>query len=175
MSPEEGKKAVEIARKVVEFWIKKRRKFEPKNYPERFEEKMGVFVSLHSKSGNLKGCIGYIEPEKPLIEGLIEVAVSACQDPRFKPLSVEELNNIVVEVSILTKPEPVEIEDIKKGDGVVLEKGCNKAVFLPQVWKQLPKKEDFLSHLSMKAGLEPDAWKSHNVKAYKFSAEIFKG
>ncbi|MBL7206586.1 MAG: AmmeMemoRadiSam system protein A [Candidatus Aenigmarchaeota archaeon] len=173
MNPEEGRLLIGIARNAIEWWVKKGTEFKPKDYPESFNEKQGVFVSLHTKSNQLRGCIGFIEPEKPLIKGLVEVAISASQDPRFPNVSKDELDNIDIEVSILTKPEPVEINNIKKGDGIIIEKGFNRSVFLPQVWEELHDKENFLNQLCIKAGLAPDEWK-HDIKAYKFNVEIFK-
>jgi uncharacterized protein (TIGR00296 family) len=148
-----------------------------------FTEKQGAFVTLHTfPNHDLRGCIGIPLPVMPLKDAIIEGAKSATRDPRFPPLEERELDNIIIEVTILTKPELIEIEDpkdypskIKIGrDGLIVEQGFYKGLLLPQVpVEQRWDKEAFLSHTCMKAGLNPDAWFDKNIKISKFSGQIF--
>ncbi len=136
------------------------------------KEKRGVFVTL-TIDGRLRGCMGFPYPTKPLGEAVYEAARGAAYgDPRFPPLSDHEKDKIEMEISVLTLPKPVSLDKIKKGDGVILEKDGRGALFLPQVWEQLPDKTAFLSELSLKAGLPPDAYKTAKFK--RFSIQSFK-
>jgi len=130
---------------------------------DRLKELSGVFVTL-KKNGELRGCIGNIAPVKPLVEGVIDNAVNAARfDRRFEPVQPEELSGIEVEVSVLTPPRRAAgVEDIILGrHGVILEKSERSAVFLPQVApEQGWTVAEMLAHLSSKAGLSPDAWRS---------------
>ena len=146
------------------------------------EENRGVFVSLHKK-GDLRGCIGNIEPVKTIFEGVVDNAKHAAfHDTRFNPLSREELMETAIEVSILTRPENLDYTDaddlIKKLrpgiDGVIVKKRYKSATFLPQVWNQLEDPGSFLSHLCMKAGLRPDEWKSGGLSVVTYQVQVFE-
>lgn len=181
-SKEEGECAVKIARDVMERYVKDK-KITIKDYPGSFKEKSGVFVTINTyPKKELRGCIGYPEPVMPLIDAIIDSAKNACHDPRFPPLEENELNNVVIEVSLLTKPELIKISNpkdypgkIKIGrDGLIAEAGFYRGLLLPQVpveWKW--DKETFLSHTCMKAGLMPDAWLDKRTKIYSFQAQVF--
>jgi len=145
-------------------------------------ESRGVFVSLHKK-GNLKGCIGTIEPAKPLFEGVIDNAKHAAfHDTRFNPLTFEDFLDTKIEVSILTCPEKVEYKDgwdlISKIrpdiDGVIIRKKSRSATFLPQVWKQLKNPENFLGQLCLKAGLPSDEWKTGDLSILTYQVQLFE-
>jgi uncharacterized protein len=147
-----------------------------------FMEKSGCFVTLHSKNGRLRGCIGIIEPIKSLIAAVKEYAIHAgFQDPRFSPVTLNEMENITIEISILTKPVPLVFEnadDLKKMlkpgvHGVILSQGYNRATFLPQVWEQLPGTEDFLGHLCRKAGMEKTCWKDTKTAVEVYEVSVF--
>ena len=133
------------------------------------EEEGAVFVTI-TIDGNLRGCIGSLVAHRKLYEDIIYNARSAAlNDPRFQQLSKEEFKLIKIEVSVLSKPEPLIYDNIdilrarlRVGiDGVVLKLGSNQATFLPQVWEQLPTFELFFSHLCQKAGLLGDCLRSH--------------
>jgi AmmeMemoRadiSam system protein A len=143
--------------------------------PAVTKEFRGCFVTL-TKKGQLRGCIGYIEGIKPLYQAVIDNAKNAAlEDPRFPKVRPFELTDIKVEVSVLTKPLPLDYKDpqdllekLKPGeDGIILSKGYHQSTFLPQVWEQLPDKTEFLEHLSMKAGMPADGWKTSEVKRYR--------
>ncbi len=167
-----GKEIVKAARRAIETYFSKE-DFVLKDY----NEKGGIFISLY-KNGNLRGCIGFIEPVE-LNEGIVNAARSAAfSDPRFSPVSESELNDINIEVSILTIPE--EIKDIKEieigKDGLIIEEGYAKGLLLPQVFVEWKVKtvENALEMTCEKANLEKDEWKNENVKIYKFQTEVFK-
>ncbi|MFP4656320.1 MAG: AmmeMemoRadiSam system protein A [Candidatus Woesearchaeota archaeon] len=149
--------------------------------PDGLDEKRGTFVTL-TINGDLRGCIGHIEPVQPLYIDVIENACSAAfRDPRFPPLNIDEVSDIIIEISLLTVPEELEYKDaddllmrLEPGrHGVILSKGYRSSTFLPQVWGQLPDKKKFLSHLCMKAGLPPDAWKNEFPQIKVYEAEHF--
>ena len=151
--------------------------------PDIFYEKLGVFVTL-SINSNLRGCIGYPEPYMELIEGLLDVSIAAAvDDPRFNPLSLEEFDKVKIEVSVLTKPQLVQVDSyedylnvLKVGrDGLIIENMYHRGLLLPQVpVEQNWDIETFLENLCYKAGLYRDAWKEENTKIYNFQAQIFE-
>ena len=173
---------LQFCRKVIEKFVKEKKveKLPPK-YPEELKEKRGVFVTLY-EDGELRGCIGLPYPNRSAIENLIEAAIGVTNDPRFPPLTAEELEKIKIEVSILTEPELIKVKRpidylhaMEEGlDGVIIKKGWNQGLFLPQVWEQIPDKLEFLEHLCMKAGLDKDEWKSKDVQLYKFRVEAIE-
>jgi len=150
--------------------------------PLVLEENRGTFVSLHKK-GDLRGCIGNIDPVKTVFKGVRDNARHAAfNDSRFSPLSYEELMDTTIEVSILTRPGIVDYADagdlITKLrpdiDGVIIKKHSHSATFLPQVWKQLKDPETFLTHLCMKAGLSSEEWKSGNLDVLTYQVQLFE-
>ncbi len=179
----EGELLVRIAREAIEVYLEKGEIYKPKNYPAKFNEERGVFVTLETYPGkDLRGCIGYPEPIKPLIEALIDSAISAAtRDPRFPPVTLEELDNLIIEVSVLTKPELLKCKpnEYKKfieigKHGLIVEKGIFRGLLLPQVaveynWDV----EEFLANTCLKAGLLPDEWLDDNTNVYIFEAQIF--
>jgi len=182
LSYEEGKKAVIYAREIIEKKVKND-KTHPSDIQGVFDEKQGAFVTIHTHpEHDLRGCIGIPLPVMPLKEAIAEGARSATRDPRFHPLGENELNNIIIEVTILTKPEVIDVNqpqeylaNIEIGrDGLIVEQGMFKGLLLPQVpVEQGWDKEEFLSHTCMKAGLMPDAWFDNSTKIFRFSGQIF--
>ena len=182
LSLDEGKRAVSFARYVIENHVLNK-PTSSKDLEGIFNENQGAFVTIHTfPNHDLRGCIGIPLPVMPLREAITEGAKSATKDPRFPPLSESELENIIVEVTILTKPEVIEVkepieylEKIEIGrDGLIVEQGFFKGLLLPQVpVEQKWNKEDFLSHTCMKAGLMPDAWFDEKTKISKFSGQVF--
>jgi len=182
-SDDDGKLAVKIARSVVECHVSGS-KVPEFVIPKLFRECSGVFVTLTTyPDDNLRGCIGYPEPTTPLIEALMDAAVSACsRDPRFPSVRPNELKRIRVEVSLLTPPKEITVKSprelpghIKIGeDGLIMQRGWARGLLLPQVpveWKW--DAEEFLSQTCIKAGLMPDAWLEPGTKVFKFQAEVF--
>lgn len=147
----------------------------PKEY-ENLRKRRGAFVTL-LKDDKLRGCVGILEPSYPLYEVIQEMAISAAfKDPRFSPLTREELDLIEIEISVLSPLKRGSIEEIEIGKhGVYLIRGIYRGVLLPQVpveygWD----KKTFLEHLCMKAGLPPDCYEEEDTEFYLFTAEVFR-
>ncbi len=185
---EEGKFLVKLARRAVENYLKNGKILNlPTNVSSKLKERCGVFVTInkvdHEKK-ELRGCIGFPYPTTLLVQAVIESAISsATQDPRFPPLLPDELSHVVFEVSVLTPPQQVEVQnpekyrsEIKVGrDGLIVERNFSKGLLLPQVpveWKW--DAETFLCQCCMKAGLLPDSWLLDGTKVYTFQAIIFE-
>jgi len=182
LSLEEGIETIKLARSVIEQYVKNRTII-PTKLEGIFLEKQGTFVTLHTYPAHeLRGCIGIPLPIMPLKDAIIDAAKSVTRDPRFHPLNEKEIEEVIVEVTILTKPEQIIVEkpqdylsNIKIGrDGLIVEKGFYKGLLLPQVpVEQQWDKEEFLSHTCIKAGLMPDAWFDKDIKLLKFTGQIF--
>ena len=181
---DEGRFLVRLARKSIEEYLSGRYP-EPVKPPNPIlKEPRGVFVTLYRHpSRELRGCIGFPLPNHPLIEATIRAAIaSATEDPRFPPVKLDEMREIVVEVSILTPPEEIRYEkpDELPGkivigrDGLIIEAEGRGGLLLPQVpveygWDT----EEFLTHLCLKAGLPPTYWITGKPKVFRFSAQVF--
>lgn len=166
---------LDIARRSLEAAVKGLPFHLAADTPEALQEARGCFVTL-TKNGALRGCIGYIEPIKPLVAAVVDNAKNAAlADPRFAKVTSAELAYVKVEVSVLTRPLPMQYatpEDllsklVPKRDGVILSRGFNQSTYLPQVWEQLPDKVTFLEQLSLKGGMSRDGWKTAEVKTYR--------
>lgn len=153
-----------------------------KSLAPELKEKKACFVTL-TKNGQLRGCIGHIYPTEPLYKAVIENAqAAAIYDTRFEPVRPAEVDQIEIEISILTEPQLLAydtVDDLLKKlrpgiDGVILNLDGRRSTFLPQVWEQLPDKVDFLNHLSMKAGMPADAWRKPSTKVFTYQVEKFK-
>lgn len=184
LSKSNGIELVKLARQTVSDYFKIK---ELRIKTTKFKQKRGIFVSIHSHPDHeLRGCIGYPYPTLSLGEALQRASFfAAFQDPRFSPLSEEELKDVVFEVSILTEPELIEVktpkEYLKKieigKDGLIVECDFNKGLLLPQVplqFEPIWDVETFLENTCMKSGLLPDMWLDPRVKIYKFQCQIFK-
>jgi uncharacterized protein len=188
LTQQEGEFLVRLARNTVKQYLESGKTLKPpKETPKKLFEHCGVFVTINSlRRGEkeLRGCIGFPYPTSPLVEAVIDSAINAAtEDPRFEPLSPDELEKVVFEVSVLTPPEPVEVKNpqdyvskIKVGeDGLIVERGSYKGLLLPQVPVELGWcEEEFLCQCCMKAGVPPDSWLTMDAKIYKFKAIIFE-
>ena len=184
ISDESGKFLVNLSKEVIKYYLENDKLMEkPKDYPIELDEPLGVFVTLNKKN-NLRGCIGYAEPVKPVIDAVMGVAISAAfNDPRFNQVSQEEFGQLDFEVTVLTKPEIIEVahpkqyfDEIEIGrDGLIIQKGYSRGLLLPQVAvENLFTIEDFLNHTCMKAGISADSWMDESCDVYKFQGQIFK-
>jgi AmmeMemoRadiSam system protein A len=180
-SQEARNRMISLAREAVEASIKGvRTPFEKVDQPE-LQERLGCFVTLKNK-GNLRGCIGRFTSDEPLWKNIVEMAVAAAtKDLRFMgdPITVDELKNINVEISVLSSPELVEnpMRDLKLGrDGIIVETGSRRGVFLPQVARETGwNLEEFLGHCARdKAGIGWDGWKRPDAKVYGYTAVIIE-
>ncbi len=169
---------LEIAHRAIDAFVRDGKKINVDEEDRRLLEEEGAFVSVY-KDGRLRGCIGNIIGEGPLCRTVRDMAIaSATEDHRFAPIRPEELEDIHVEISVLSRPRRiVDLDEIQMGTlGVIISKGPRRGVFLPQVatstgWS----KEVFMTELcTQKAGLPPDCWKDpRNVVIEIFSAEVF--
>ncbi|MBN2857315.1 MAG: AmmeMemoRadiSam system protein A [Candidatus Delongbacteria bacterium] len=153
-----------------------------KDVPEEAKSQGACFVTL-TESGELRGCIGSLEAHKPLYEDVIGNSENAAfRDPRFPPLSAEEADSVIIEISVLTPRQEISysgFQDLKKKviphrHGVYLSHSFYSATFLPQVWEQLNSHEEFFSHLCYKAGLDPDCILNDHPKIELYTVENFK-
>lgn len=177
LSEEQKKALLVIARTTVTQYVRDRKVFEPKTSDPRLQADEGAFVTLRKK-GALRGCIGNIVGRGPLYLTVRDMAIAASsEDPRFNPVTASELGDIDLEVSVLSKPRrATSPEEIQMGvHGVIVRRGFNQGVFLPQVATETGwTREQFLSNLcSHKAGLAADAWKDPQTILEIFSAEVF--
>ena len=184
LSDSDGVFLVKTARMAVTEFLSngKRIKLESER-EKKFSFNSGVFVTLNNADG-LRGCIGFPMPDKKLSHGIIDAAIAAAtEDPRFSPVKINELNEIVFEITVLTPPveitvtDPMEyLEKIKVGrDGLIIRNSFSSGLLLPQVpveygWNV----EEFLQHTCEKAGLEKDTWKNEKVKIEKFEGIVYK-
>jgi len=182
LSKEEGKQAVQLARDIVETTVKQSISNEHQ-LSDVFKKKHGAFVTLHTASNHLlRGCIGIPESIMPLDKAINEAATSVTHDPRFPPLTQDELSAVIVEVTVLSPPEQLHVTQPKEymnhiiigRDGLILEQGFHKGLLLPQVpVEQEWDKETFLTQTCLKAGLPPDAWFDKETKVFTFTGQIF--
>ncbi|OOG27634.1 AMMECR1 domain-containing protein [Thioalkalivibrio denitrificans] len=153
---------------------------DPAAEPEALREKRASFVTL-KRHGLLRGCIGAVEPVRPLVEDVVHNAYAAgFRDPRFPPLDEAELDGLELQISLLTPPEPMHfnseaelIEQLRPGvDGLILKDGGHRGTFLPAVWASVPEPRAFLRELRIKAGLPPDGW-SDTLQVERYRTESF--
>lgn len=184
ISDRAGKYLVDLAKDSIKHFLDKGTLMvKPADYPIELDEPLGVFVTLNKKN-NLRGCIGYAEPIKPAIDATMEVAVAAAfNDPRFNQVDEKEYDELDFEVTVLTKPELIEVahyeqyrDEIEIGrDGLIIQKGYARGLLLPQVAEEnLFSEEEFLDHTCMKAGISADSWMDESCDVYKFQGQIFK-
>ncbi|MGL6314062.1 AmmeMemoRadiSam system protein A [Vibrio sp. WXL103] len=159
---------LEVARQTIDCYIKGSTlsKLKASDYPASLLRKGACFVSLHV-DGDLQGCIGTTQAQVPLImEVQRKTWAACCQDRRFTPLQAHQLKGLEVEVSVLSEPEPLDVASEAEllkylaihRSGLTLSEGPRRALFLPQVWQQLPEPTQFLSHLKHKGGWPQDYW-----------------
>ena len=175
LTPEEKKILLQTARRAITARLEKRNP----RYPEPTEllkKKCGAFVTLHRR-GNLRGCIGFVVASKPLIDTVAEAAQSsAFGDPRFPAVTAGELNEIDIEISVLSPLRRIEsVEEIRVGvHGIMLRKGLRSGLLLPQVAREYGWNRDtFLTHTCYKAGLPGECWRSPDTEIEIFSAVVF--
>ena len=174
---QQRKKLLEIARSSIITYLKTGKKMELSETDPVLKQEMGAFVTLN-KHGELRGCIGNLSASEPLYLTVKDMAVEAAvDDPRFSALTLSELKDIEIEISVLSPLKRVDSADkIELGKhGVLVRKGYQSGVFLPQVATETGwSKEEFLNNLcAHKAGLAPDAWKDKDTELYIFDAEVF--
>jgi len=182
----DGVTLVRLARRAVEEYLRSGKVPELPEVEERLLAKGMTFTTIRKILGGnlvLRGCIGYLVPIEPLVRNVVTTALAAAfEDPRFEPVSLEELNHLIFEVSVLSVPQDIKARgrerarEVRVGqDGLVVEYRVYKGVLLPEVpveycWDA----ETFLSETCIKAGLDPDCWLSDRVRVKKFVARVFR-
>lgn len=192
LSSNHGVLLVKLARNaVMNYLITGAKPSIPQDVPAQLTEKRGVFVTIRKiimdKSGirrwTLRGCLGYVSPVLPLVEATINAAIAAAtRDPRFSPLTSQELSQVIFEVTVLSEPELIQVSDpkdypkhIKVGlHGIMVEKGFVKSVLLPQIAVEYEWDEKTLLDIAcIKVGLPPDAWLLGDLNVYRFTVQVF--
>lgn len=177
LNKEQKQILLKLARDTIEKYITTGIILKYENKDPVLNEKCGAFVTIHKK-GQLRGCIGMIQATQELHKTIVEMAIeSSTGDPRFSPVIPEELNEIDIEISVLTPPKKIKsIDEITLGKhGVIVRKGNRSGVFLPQVATETGwDKKTFLEQLCIgKAGLPKDAYLDKDIDIYIFEAEVF--
>lgn len=183
---QEGKELVRLARTCVESFVKNRKLV---NSASNSNKKSGVFVTIYhlnkeNNEKNLRGCIGYVLPSKNIYDSVIAAAINAAtQDPRFIAVSEKELEEVIFEVSVLTRPFLIRLDDTNLSpnkivigrDGLMLESRYGSGLFLPQVpVEQNWNVRQYLTNLCYKAGAPSDAWLLSDSNLYTFRSYIFR-
>lgn len=178
---DEGRFLVRLARQAIEQYVASGIVVEPPSTtPEKLKRPGMAFVTIERYSGGgkeLRGCIGFLQPIAPLVKTVINAAIAAAtEDPRFPPLSKDELNTIVIEVSVLSVPKLVKsIDEIIIGrHGLWIYRGWRNGTLLPQVpveycWDR----ETFLAECCLKAGMDPDCWRDSKTRIYVYEGRVF--
>ncbi len=188
ISDSDGEELVRLAREAVSKYLSDSTIIQKDMHSSALAEKAGVFVTLNyltrTREEHLRGCIGFPLPEKSLYHSVVEAAIaSATQDPRFPPVDMHELRNILFEISVLTPPVEIKAKspadrrnEIKVGrDGLILRWTYGSGLLLPQVpIEQKWDIDEYLANICYKAGAPPDTWLIPDSKLYRFEAIIFK-
>lgn len=176
-SEEEQRELLSLARNTLAEYLNKGYYTEYIPRSEQLYKPFGAFVTLTDRQGQLRGCIGYIENDRPVYKVVQEMAVSAAtRDPRFPPVKPEELENLIIEISILSPLRKIErISDIEVGrHGILVRKGYTSGLLLPQVAVEWGfDSEEFLRQAIFKAGLEPSSIRADELEVYTFTAQVF--
>lgn len=174
-----GEALVSLARNAINTYVRSRERIPA---PKEPSQKQGVFCTIKTSLNVLRGCIGFPYPVKPLAEAVVEAAIAAAtEDPRFKPVTPEELDEIKIELTILTPPKELKCEkkDIPNRvvigkHGLIVESGYASGLLLPQVATEGGMSAvEFLESTCWKAGLPPHAWKDPSTRVFTFEGEIF--
>jgi AmmeMemoRadiSam system protein A len=177
LNEEQRRQLLRLARTSIESTLDGRT---PEMRAEEFDEDLrrpaGAFVTLR-KSGDLRGCIGSIRAIEPLYRAVASSAISAAfRDPRFFPVRKDEIGHLDLEISVMGPIEQVrDVNEIEVGrDGLIISRGRFAGLLLPQVASEYGwDRETFLDQTCLKAGLQPDAWRSPDTRIEKFAAEVF--
>jgi AmmeMemoRadiSam system protein A len=184
LTPEEQKILLRLAREAMERGVRGEElpALDQSSLPPSLREEGSSFITL-TERGQLRGCIGSLNPYESLAEDVREHAVAAAlQDPRFPPVREDELNGVRIEVSRLTRPTLLEYKDANDllsklhpyVDGVILRDASYRpATFLPQVWEKIPDPSEFLNNLCYKMGVKPDLWRTKHLEVLTYQVEEF--
>lgn len=182
LTPVERDQLLHTARRSLQQGLESAKPLQPplEDIPAGFRMERAVFVTL-TRQGKLRGCVGTLEAREPLLLAVAENARGAgFRDPRFAPVRADELDDINIEISVLSAMESLLASSRAEllaalqpeRDGLLIEEGRCRATFLPQVWQQLPDPDDFLNHLLTKAGLPIDHWSSE-LRCFRYQTLSF--
>lgn len=182
LSAEQRSTLLDIAQRSIAHGLETGRALtlDPDDYAQPLRRPGAAFVTLHLQ-GQLRGCIGSLEPYRSLAEDVAANAFAAAfRDPRFPPLSAQEQDQLALDISVLSPARPMSfsseqelLDQLRPGtDGLILEDGPRRGTFLPSVWEQLPEPQAFLRHLKQKAGLPADYW-SATIRVSRYTTESF--
>ena len=183
LTEEQGQQLIRLARKTIAVRLGLPERLQDRDITTdpALQEQRGTFVTLKIR-GQLRGCMGCLTPSETILEGIQRNALNAAfKDPRFPALTAPELEEAEIEISILTSPQELQhdgsndlLAKLRPNiDGVIISKGLARATFLPQVWEQLPRAEDFLAHLCRKAGLSFDEWQKGEMDVATYQVQYF--
>ncbi|OYT27258.1 MAG: AMMECR1 domain-containing protein [Candidatus Altiarchaeales archaeon ex4484_96] len=181
VSLEQQRYLLKIARDTIKKYLMDGIKLDVEPGFEQLKEKKGTFVTLE-KQGRLRGCMGNIAPGKAIYLSVRDNAINAAfHDPRFRPVQNNELDDVVIELSILSVPSLIDVgnpayylDEIVVGkDGIIIKKEGRSATYLPQVWEKIPDKVYFLDSLCEKAYLSRGCWRSPDAQIYRYRVQHF--
>jgi len=173
--PEDRRQILELVRRAVRAAASGSPLPDPPDITE-LQRQGGAFVTLKTGDGRLRGCIGHFTGEGSLGETLVSMArAAAVRDPRFRPVRPAEVDDLSIQVSLLSPMEETDPEDVVPGEhGIYIRSGPFAGTLLPQVAEEEGwDRETFLSHTCLKAGLSPDCWKRSDTTVYTYTAEVF--
>lgn len=185
MTLNDKKYLLQLARRTIDKYLQSKNiiKLEDSELTKALLDKRATFVTLE-KNHHLRGCIGDLEPQKPLYQSVIDNSLaSAFLDSRFPPLNKTELKDIIIEISILSPLKQIPLfknsEELlnylsHRKPGLLIKKNGFQATFLPQVWEELPEAKNFMTQLCLKAGMNPDEWQNLEMEIYEYQVEKFK-
>ncbi len=183
LTPEERRTLIALAREAIRYGVRHGSPppVDLASLPAALRQPRATFVTLE-EDGRLRGCIGSLEPRRPLAEDVVNNAFAAAfGDPRFPPVREDEVDRLKIYIAILSPLEEIRadseaelLEKIRPGmDGLVIEEGALRGTFLPAVWRSIPDKKEFLRHLKAKAGLPPDYW-SDTLRIYRYTTQVIE-
>lgn len=183
LSPSERQTLLRLARQSIQLAVVKRPlpRLRLEDHPPALRADGASFVTL-TIQGDLRGCIGALEAYQPLVQDVCEHAMAAAmEDYRFLPVTQGEVDQLSIEISRLTPPQPLEYQQpadlltlLRPNiDGVILRDGGRRATFLPQVWEKIPDTQEFLANLCLKMGASPNLWRMHPLQVFTYQVEEF--
>ena len=175
LSEAERRTLLELARHALTEFVLRENVIDVPDAEGALAQPAGVFVTLHF-AGRLRGCLGQVESALPLAETVAQMAVAVSRsDPRFEPVAAHELSGLEIEISVLSRMEPIRPEQIEVGrHGLLVRRGAFRGLLLPQVAEQYHwSSQRFLEETCVKAGLPRDSWKDAETRVEAFTAEVF--
>ncbi len=175
LSSDDCRALLDLARQAISSAVIEKRILDLPPFPAALKEPTGAFVTLH-RDGQLRGCVGQVESPDPLADTVARSAINAAlHDSRFPVVEADEIRSLEIEISVLSRPEPIAPETVVVGrDGLLVVKGEHRGLLLPQVASERRwSSQRFLEETCVKAGLPREAWREPSTHVFAFSAEVF--